>query len=103
VPSGRQVPLLRRGVEPLQGFFPGAPDLAVEVVSPSDRLSEVTAKVDEWLAVGATAVWVVDPPNRTITVYRADNQVLRYGASDELRDEPALPGFHLKVNQFFGC
>ena len=86
---------------PIRGFFPGAPDLAVEVVSPSDALSEVAAKVDQWLAAGATSVWVVDPPNRTIAVYRAGNQVLLYRENDELRDEPTLPGFVLRVGEVF--
>jgi Uma2 family endonuclease len=90
LPSGR-----------VRGFFPGAPDLAVEVVSPSDRLSDLTSKVDERLAAGATSVWVLDPPNRAIVVYRAGKQVLRYGDSDELRDEPTLPGFALKLSDLF--
>jgi Uma2 family endonuclease len=85
----------------VRGFFPGAPDLAVEVVSPSDRLSDLTGKVDEWLAAGATSVWVVDPPNRTIVVCRAGKQVLRYSNSDELHDEPTLPGFSLKLAGLF--
>ncbi len=85
-----------------RGFFPGPPDLAIEVVSPSDSLSDVTVKVDQWLAAGATSVWVVDPPNRTIAVYRADNRVLRYRNADELRDEPTLPGFSLRLDAVFG-
>ena len=47
-----------------RGFFPGPPDLAVEVLSPSDRAGEVQAKVQDWLAAGCLAVWVVDPENR---------------------------------------
>jgi Uma2 family endonuclease len=86
---------------PVRGFFPGAPDLAVEVVSPSDRLSEVAAKVDEWLSAGTQSVWVVDPANRSVEVYRQGNQVLRYRAGDELRDEPALPGFAMKIADLF--
>src|SRR5688572_22831693 len=54
----------------VRGYFPGAPDLAVEVVSPGDRMSEVLTKVDEWIAGGAVSVWVVDPPTRSIEVYR---------------------------------
>ena len=51
------------------GFFPGPPDLAVEVLSPNDRASEVLAKVSDWLEAGCRAVWVVDPENRSIAVY----------------------------------
>src|SRR3990172_5835472 len=57
------------------GFFPGAPDLAVEVLSPSDRASEVLAKVQDWLGAGCAGVWVVDPHTRSISVYRADGSV----------------------------
>lgn len=86
---------------PRRGFFEGAPDLAVEVVSPSDTHSELAAKVSEWLAAGATSVWVVDPPNQTIDVYGAGNQVKRYSAADELRDETALPGFSVRLTEIF--
>ncbi|HEY8666274.1 MAG TPA: Uma2 family endonuclease [Tepidisphaeraceae bacterium] len=90
VPAGR-----------ISGFFPGAPDLAVEVVSPSDSHTDIIAKVDTWLAAGTISVWVVDPRNRIIEVYRAGNQVLRYRAGDELRDDPVLPGFVLKVEEVY--
>ena len=52
------------------GFFPGAPDLAVEVISPSDRYTEVDEKVAEWLAAGTRMVVVVNPRNRTVRVHR---------------------------------
>jgi Uma2 family endonuclease len=84
-----------------RGFFDGRPDLAVEVVSPSDPLSDVAAKVDDWLAAGAVSVWVVDPPNRTIAVYRQANQVLRYRDADELRVEPCLPGLVVQLADVF--
>src|SRR3990170_1116812 len=47
-----------------------APDVAVEVLSPTDRAGELLAKVHEWLAAGCRAVWVVDPGARTVSVYR---------------------------------
>lgn len=84
-----------------RGFFDGAPDLAVEVMSPDDRVSEVIAKVDQWLAAGTMSVWIVDPPNKTIEIYRRDAQLLRYRAGDVLRDEPTLPGFELAINEVF--
>jgi Uma2 family endonuclease len=84
------------------GFFQGAPDLAIEVLSPSDRWSEVIAKVNAWLAAGATSVWVVDPSNRSIEIYRSGNRVFRHGGSDTIRDEPTLPDFVLKLDVVFG-
>lgn len=84
-----------------RGFFDGPPDLAVEVVSPSDTHSELAAKVEDWLSAGTISVWVVDPPNRTIEVYRARNQVRRYSATDTLTDEPMLPCFSLPLAELF--
>lgn len=52
------------------GFWPGAPDLAVEVVSPGDTVEEVEQKVDEYLAAGARMVLVITPRRKTITVHR---------------------------------
>lgn len=51
-------------------YWPGAPDLAVEVVSPDDSFHEVQEKALEWLQSGAIAVLVLDPPKQTATVYR---------------------------------
>jgi Uma2 family endonuclease len=86
---------------PIRGFFPGAPDLAVEVVSPTDRLADVHEKVNQWLAAGTRSVWVVDPVNRTLEVNRPDGSVTRLRQPDELRDDPALPGFVLSMAELF--
>ena len=53
------------------GFWPGAPDLAVEVLSPGDTLSEVDEKVAAWLSAGTAAVWVVNLSRRTVSIHRA--------------------------------
>jgi Uma2 family endonuclease len=87
--------------QPRRGYFDGPPDLAVEVISPSDTMSEVKAKVEQWLAAGTVSVWVIDPPNRLVEVYRKGQPVLQYRTGDELRDEPTLSGFVLKVDQLF--
>ena len=84
-----------------KGFFEGPPDLAVEVVSFNDLASEVSEKVEQWLAAGTTSVWVVDPRTRTIDAYRQGREVIRYREDDELRDEPTLPGFAMKVSDLF--
>ena len=102
VPDVAFVGRSRIGPGNTHGFFDGPPDLVVEVVSPNDRLSEVTAKVEEWLAAGATSVWVADPPNQRITIHRASRQPFVYRVADELRDEPTLPGFVLPLSAVFG-
>lgn len=82
-------------------FFPGHPDLAVEVVSPGDTVAEVTQKVDQWLDAGTTSVWVVNPTNRSVVIHRAGNTVIQYRVGDAITDEPTLPGFALKVAKVF--
>ena len=84
-----------------RGFFDGAPDLAVEVVSPGDTHSEVVAKVHEWLDAGAVSVWVVDPPSKSIDVHRRASAIVRYAGDDELRDEGVVPGFVIRVAELF--
>ena len=87
--------------EPL-GYIEGAPDLAVEVLSPNDRASEVIAKVQEWLTAGSRMVWVVDPKSRTVSVYRSRTEIAVLGASDTLTGGDVLPGFSLSVGEIFG-
>ena len=84
-----------------RGFFSGAPDLAVEVLSPSDRASEVLAKAQDWLAAGCRMVWVVDPETQTVTVYRNLRDVLVLAAADTLTGDDVLPGLSLSVAEIF--
>jgi Uma2 family endonuclease len=82
-------------------FFEGAPDLAVEVMSPSDRISQVRAKAARWIAAGAEAVWVVNPSKRAIEVHRAGSAIQQFSGGDILRDESLLPGFSVDVTSVF--
>jgi len=84
-----------------RGFFDGPPDLAVEVVSPSDTHSEVVATVSDWLSAGTLSVWVVDPPSKSIEVHRAGAPIVRYVGEEELKDEGILPGFVLRPAALF--
>ena len=86
---------------PDRGFFPGPPDLAVEVVSPSDTFSDVQEKALSWLAHGTRQVWVVDPTSKSVTVHRAgeDAAVLREGA--EVGGGDVIPGFRVAVSALF--
>ncbi len=84
-----------------QFYFPGAPDLAVEVVSPNDRPNEVEAKVQDWLSHGTLMVWVVDPRRRTVAVHRSPADVRELGATDFLEAPDLLPGFGLGVGEIF--
>jgi Uma2 family endonuclease len=82
-------------------FFPGAPDLAVEVLSPNDRAGEVFAKVQDWLSAGCTSVWVVDPKTQTVTVYGADRRATILTSADTLAGGELLPCFSTPVAGIF--
>jgi Uma2 family endonuclease len=83
-------------------YWPGPPDLAVEVVSPNDAIREVREKALEWIASGCIAVLVVDPEKRTATVYRAEGQAHVHGESETLDLGDAVPGFSVTVGELFG-
>jgi Uma2 family endonuclease len=81
--------------------WPGPPDLAVEVVSPSARRAHVEAKSLHWLAAGTRAVIVVDPTRRTATVYRAPAEILVLHADEHLDLGDVVPGWTPLVGDFF--
>ena len=81
-------------------FFPGAPDLVVEVISPNDRLSDVHDKVAEWLAAGTLMVIVVNPRNRTVQVYTSDG-VIELTEADTLGGGDVVPGWTMPVADIF--
>jgi Uma2 family endonuclease len=82
-------------------FWPGAPDLAVEVVSPGDTAREVREKVAAWLAAGTQMVWVVDAKKRTISVHRKQADVAVLTEKDMLDGADVVHGFNCKVAEVF--
>lgn len=96
--------IIRRRVEEVgqtPGYWPGAPDLAVEVLSPDDRVSEVEEKVSEWLAAGSRQVWVVSPNLHTVTVYSSPTNIRVLSEKDKLEGGDIVPGFALPVAEIF--
>ena len=87
----------------VEGFWPGAPDLAVEVVSPGDTHAEVTEKALAWLAAGCRMVLVADPSRRAVTVYRSreDIRILVSEAGDVIDGADVVPGWRLPVAEVF--
>lgn len=87
----------------LKGYWPGARDLVVEVVSPNDSHSEVIAEALAWLEAGSRMVLVVDPEKRTVTVYRSRNEihVLTADAGDTVDGADVVPGWKLPVVELF--
>ena len=82
-------------------FFEGAPDLAVEVLSPSALASEVRTKVREYLVAGARLVWIVDPESRTASVHRPDGTGMDLGEDGTLDGEDLLPGLRIALAELF--
>lgn len=84
------------------GFVPLAPDLAVEVLSPSDRLADALAKVKMYLDAGVLLVWLVDPLSQTVTIFRPNATPTKLGVGDTLDGGDVLPGFTVPVAEIFG-
>lgn len=78
-----------------------APDLAIEIRSPTDRSGAVLSKVSQWLTAGARLVWVVDPGRQLATVYRADDSQAILARHEALDGEDLLPGFVLPLEELF--
>jgi Uma2 family endonuclease len=78
---------------PPSGYLSLAPDLAVEVVSPSDRAGEIQAKVSDWLTAGSRLVWVIDPGRSRAVVYAQDGSVDPLSHKDTLSGQDVIPGF----------
>ena len=83
------------------GFFPGVPDLVVEVISPSDRYSDVTVKIHKWLNAGARMVIVVNPRDRTAKVYNSLKDVVVLTEADTLDGGDVVPGWRMPVADIF--
>jgi len=86
---------------PAKGFLTVAPELVVEIVSPSDRWQEMRQKIEEYFAIGVQRVWIVEPDNRDVLVYSASTEMRKLGEGDLLTGEGVLEGFSLPVTQLF--
>jgi Uma2 family endonuclease len=88
-----------------RGFFQIAPDLAIEVVSPSDSIPAVQRKAARYLALGVREVWIIYPDDQTADIYRAGNAPNRLEvqqiASDGALESDLLPEFRLPLPQLF--
>ncbi len=82
-------------------FVEGAPLLAVEVLSPSDVIEEVHEKIRVYLEAGTPLVWLIDPYDFTVTVYRPSEEPVLFNRNQELVCEPLLPGFKVRVADLF--
>ena len=85
----------------LSKVFPNPPDLAVEVVSPSDAFRSVVRKALDYLEVGTKMVWIVEPTSQTVRVYRSETPIRVLGINDTLTGEDVVEGFSCQVAQLF--
>ena len=83
------------------GLMKAIPDLCVEVLSPSDRWRDVLSKVSEYLSAGVTEVWVADPEQQTIQVFRSEQPPEILESSAQLKSEHVLPRFVCRVADLF--
>lgn len=82
-------------------FWPLAPDLAVEVISPGDRYEEIQEKLSDYFHAGVKLVWIVEPRNRTVSVYRSLTEVCILTEADTLEGEGVVSGFSCAVAEIF--
>ena len=82
-------------------YFPGAPALVVEVLSPGDRKAKVDGKVNMWLEAGAAVVWLINPKTRTVEIRKADGPNELLTLEDELTGDDIIPGFSCRVAELF--
>ncbi len=87
--------------EALGKFFEGGPDLAVEVISPGERKKPLERKLEQYFANGSRLVWVIDPKQRTVQVYRSVEMCETLRDGDKLNGELVLPGFLIPVSELF--
>ena len=83
------------------GYFPGPPDLAIEVISPNDRYTEVEEKVEDLLAAGASLVILLNPRNRTATLRAAGQPPVILTEEDTLDGGEVVPGWRMPVREIF--
>jgi Uma2 family endonuclease len=83
-------------------YIDGAPELAVEVLSPSDKTTDIAEMIEEYLACGRLQVWIIDPDTNTVTVHRAESEPVMFSRSQTLTGDPELPGFACPVSELIG-
>lgn len=83
------------------GAWPFAPDLAVEIISPSDLHDKVSRKVLEYLEAGVRQVWLVSAESQSVTIFRSPTDVKVFAGDDALEADDLFPGFRLALRDLF--
>jgi Uma2 family endonuclease len=85
----------------IEGYWPGAPDLAVEVISPNDLYADVEEKVFDWLTAGTRMVLVINPRKRIVTAYHSLSDVIILKEADVIDGRDVVPGWKMPVSDLF--
>ncbi len=86
---------------PPPGFIDVAPDLVVEIFSPTDRWAEMNEKIEDYFSIGVGEVWIVEPEEKTVFVYRSATQRTALRRGDTLTGSGSLTDFRLPVDELF--
>jgi len=86
---------------PRAGFLELAPALVVEIISPSDRWTDINDKLEEYFAIGVPWVWLVEPKDETVRVYRSPTEMVKLGAEETITGEGILAEFRLPLAEIF--
>ena len=84
-----------------EGYLDVAPELIAEIVSPNDRWTDINQKLEEYFAIGVLTVWIVDPEERRVYVYRSPTQFEKLGPAEVILSEDLLPGLRIPVGDLF--
>jgi Uma2 family endonuclease len=84
-----------------KGYWPFAPDMALEVISPNDNFGEVDEMIGEWLEAGVRLVVIINPRKRNIKLYRSQTEINLLTEADELKFDDIVPGFSYPVKKLF--
>jgi Uma2 family endonuclease len=85
-----------------KGFFPGAPDLAVEIMSPSETMKKAQKKAQDWIDAGTSLVWLVNPKTATVTTFHKSAEPVVLQIGEDVDGGELLPGFTLPLSEIFG-
>jgi Uma2 family endonuclease len=100
IPDAAYIAKARQATQPSDAYNPLAPDLAVEVLSPSNKPEEMRLKIATYMAAGVL-LWVIDPDQQRVEVYRSGRPPRTLGLDAVLDGEDVLPGFTLAVSSIF--
>ena len=100
---GMDVAFISRARQPTRpaGYLTVAPELIIEIISPTDRWRDVRDKIEEYFVIGVERVWLVDPERKLVLVYRSEQDFIKLTEVDTLRGEGLLAGFELSLTALF--